>query len=624
MIFELFDIDSEKLSERLALHGISVDPQTLTFWLDLAILICIIGTIGYLCYRFFVKPYFGNMSWRKQYIETKLLPHYAEYLSKRSRRLYITTRFQTKAPSDYIDPHDTLSADPSENLVEFYIKNVFVKSNTNNNLYCVLGGSGMGKTTFAVNLLRQYVLRYNEKNLPYDIYLLSLSDDNVLVKIAEISNPQNSIIILDALDENQEATKHFSNFIKILEKAIADFRCVVITCRTQFFADEKSELTQSCLINYGKEKGFRVYNKHYVSPFSHDEISRYINRLFKWKYSKKKRAKEVVNKCSAVMIRPLLLSYIELFTESNVKIDTITQIYELLIKKWIEREVALFNPDQQPQQKILLHTFSQKVAVNMYENRKSRNGFYISSDDLKSFLNDNSFEIDSFQLTGRSLLNRDATGLLKFSHKSFFEYFIAKEYFENSHLSISFEGMDMALKFFKDFCRRRVNNYLKLEYIKITSQVKPPMMKSYVLEILSKKDISYRDIFATYDITCVIIKHSHIDYLFIEWLPSSKVETVIVKSYNGDNLRSLLNHGNLKNLILEGNVTPSKAFTSECKRRGVNLIYDGFAIGNLSSLYSDSVPLSIRIRFAEIEQQKRLDSVMNLREIISFIEDKKK
>lgn len=235
MIFELFEIDTEKLSERLALHGISVDSNTLTFWVDIAILICIIGTVGYLCYRFGVKPYIKNRSWRKKYIENKLLPHYAEYLSNRSKHLYITTRFQTKAPSDYVDPHDTLSVDPTEDLLDFYIKKVFVKNNTNNNLYCVLGGSGMGKTTFAVNLLRQYVLRYNVNNLPYDIYLLSLSDDDILSKIAEIDNHQNSIIILDALDENQEATKHFSNFIKELEKVIADFRSVVITNTSVIF-----------------------------------------------------------------------------------------------------------------------------------------------------------------------------------------------------------------------------------------------------------------------------------------------------------------------------------------------------------------------------------------------------
>jgi len=624
MIFELFNLDPNQLSERIAAHGISVDAQILTFWIDIVILLVIIGSTCFLCYRYFIKPNHENKVWRKKYIDNRLYPHYAEYASNRSKRLYIPTRFQTKAPSDYIDPHDSLGSDPSANLLDFYINNVFVKENSNNNLYCVLGGSGMGKTTFAVNLLRQYVSKYNRKTLPYEIYLLSLSDDNVFDKISEIDNPQNSILILDALDENQEAITDFSKFINSLEKAISNFRCAIITCRTQFFADEKSELKQSCLINFGREKGFRIYNKHYVSPFSHDEINKYINRLFRWRWDKKKKAKKVVKKCSVVMIRPLLLSYIELFTESSDKIETITQIYELLITKWIEREVSLFDIDLRPNQKVLLHNFSQKVAADMYENRTLRNGFYISAEDLKNFLSINSFEIDAFQLTGRSLLNRDATGLLKFSHKSFFEFFIAKEHFENPKFQISFEGMDMARKFFNDFCKRSVDEYLKSGLINITSQVSPPMIKSYVLRILKKSNISYRNISTLYDITCIIVKHSNIDKNLMEWLPNSMVETIIINSYNGDNLRPLLKNKFLKNVIFEGGVTPSKSFVSECKRKGVNLIYDGFMIEDTSSLFSNSVPLSIRIRLAEIEQQKRLDSITNLMDIMSFIDNKKK
>lgn len=624
MIFELFNIDSQELSNRLAVYGISIEASRITTYIDILILIVILISIAFFINKKFIKVYFINKKWRNRYIENRLYPHYAEYLSKKNRKLYIPTRFQSRAPSDYIDPHDSIGADPSENLIDFYIKNVFVNENTNNNLYCILGGSGMGKTTFAVNLLRRYILKYSEKDIPFDIYLISLSDDDVLHKISEIENPQSSILILDALDENQDATTNFSIFIENLERIIDNFRFVIITCRTQFFADEQAELKQSRLRNFGKEKGFRVYNKHYVSPFTKEEIKKYLNTLFKWNWAKKRKAKRVISQCSNVMIRPLLLSYIELFTESSDQIASLTQIYELLIKKWLDREVALFEYNIQDEKRKLLHQFSQKIAADMYENRSRRTGFFISSEELKNFLEHNPCEIEKYNLTGRSLLNRDSTGLLKFSHKSFFEYFIAKEYFENQDFLMTFEGMDMARKFYEDFCQRQVEEYIKDSFIILSCQVVLPMKKFYILKILKKFKLNYRNIFAIYNITCLEIKYNHIEENLINWLQSSAIETIIINSYDGENLRPLIKCIGLKNIILEGNGVPSKAFIIECKRKGVNLYFNGFHMRYNSNLLFDSVPLSQQLRIVEMEQYKNLNSIINLKDLKWLIDEKKK
>lgn len=53
------------------------------------------------------------------------------------------------------------------------------------------------------------------------------------------------------------------------------------------------------------------------------------------------------------------------------------------------------------------------------------------------------------QWRSRSLLNRNAEGYYKFSHKSVLEYFLAKEAIENPSFTgrLKFEGLDVARRF---------------------------------------------------------------------------------------------------------------------------------------------------------------------------------
>ncbi|MEZ4847960.1 MAG: formylglycine-generating enzyme family protein [Bacteroidia bacterium] len=59
-------------------------------------------------------------------------------------------------------------------------------------------------------------------------------------------------------------------------------------------------------------------------------------------------------------------------------------------------------------------------------------------------------------MKSRSLLNRDAEGNYKFSHKSILEYFLAKEAYDNPDFydQMEFAGMDQALQFFSEMVQR--------------------------------------------------------------------------------------------------------------------------------------------------------------------------
>ena len=64
---------------------------------------------------------------------------------------------------------------------------------------------------------------------------------NILEDIEKVKDKENTILLLDAFDEDLEAIKdHPKRLNEILSK-VHKFREIVITCRTQFFPSEKEE-----------------------------------------------------------------------------------------------------------------------------------------------------------------------------------------------------------------------------------------------------------------------------------------------------------------------------------------------------------------------------------------------
>ena len=96
------------------------------------------------------------------------MPQYEYYLNERNSGLYIETRFQNEPPHNSEEPEDVTYGIATDSLIDHFIKGVFNKRN-NRKLHYVLAGSGMGKTTFSVNLVVSYIKQYKKSNLPYDI-----------------------------------------------------------------------------------------------------------------------------------------------------------------------------------------------------------------------------------------------------------------------------------------------------------------------------------------------------------------------------------------------------------------------------------------------------------------------
>lgn len=342
-----------------------------------------------------------------------------------------------------------------------FCERILKKDNPNERLYMVLAGSGMGKTTFMVNMFCKYVNTHlTHKGLPFEIRLLRLDDEYVINKIRDIVNdpainPNKTILLLDALDENRHASENFKQFQTELETVIEPFRLVMITCRAQFFDSEKSVPEETSWASTGRDKNLINYNKVYISPFSDDDINLYLSIKYKGQRKRRTRAHQIVEKCRNLMVRPLLLSYIDDLIEEDVEYAELSDIYDTLIDKWLQREVnGIQDKEERKKHKENLRRFSIDISKTMYSNWKNVKSMQLSSEQMSSFMRDYGYSEIPFDIKRRSLINRNASGAFKFAHKSFLEFFLAKELFNNSSFEFSFDGMDMAKTFFDGMCVR--------------------------------------------------------------------------------------------------------------------------------------------------------------------------
>ena len=417
-----------------------------------------------------IIPIMLTWKWRKEQLDEILKGNY-KYTKWRNRRLYIKTWLQTTPPNDRLEPYKNQYETIRTEAFDIFIKQFLVRGNDDPPFYCILGGSGMGKSTFVIHLVRKYICRYYPKvrKCPYTIKLLycgEYTDDNetLINRIEKIENPGNTILILDALDENNDAIDKYNSFLEGLLKSISKFRIVIITCRTQFFEKNEDELDKLPKRDEITHKIIR-FNKYYISPFNDKEINRYLNKKYFLRLPSRIKAQKIANNCKLLMARPLLLSYMDDLLNSNIdgRKESIVQIYDILITKWLGREADYAEKEGKDYDEFIntLKSFSKDLALCMaqpsYEKKQIEE--IIKRYNAQTLIKERN-------LKGRSLLNRNSSDEFKFAHKSIMEYLVAKQLVEKngeiSIESIDFISNDMIPKF---YC------YMVSEIMKLTISV---------------------------------------------------------------------------------------------------------------------------------------------------------
>ena len=315
--------------------------------------------------------------------------------------------------------------------------------------YMILGGSGMGKSTFAASLCYAYLStrKYRRKGLPLDIFAINLDTNNladIQLKIDEfkkIAEPSKSILVLDSLDENRDAINDYETFMTKLENITDSFRAVIITCRTQFYERKQAEPTEGATEQPHRSK--MKLEVHYISPFTQKEAEDYLIGKFGLGSSKYVNAHKLMGMTDDLMGRPLLLSYMDDLLDLAAKAHpTNAQIYYEIIRHWLQKEIK-FDPLKSNITLNELYRFTKSIAEYIY----SQENRYITKDQFENFLRDSGFNASPFSFKGRTLLNRRNNGDIKFAHRSFLEFFIAVNSLEHPESQYNPDGLDMALTF---------------------------------------------------------------------------------------------------------------------------------------------------------------------------------
>lgn len=265
----------------------------------------------------------------------------------------------------------------------------------------VLADAGMGKTALCLN----FFLREQRKKAAArkSIAVVPLGRADALEQIKAIDRKTETVLFLDALDEDTQAIRDCGTRLNTLMEATTDFKAVTLTCRDQFFLDDVSV-----------PKEFRTL---YLLPFSASQIEHYLRLQFAWfKKTKRKDARTLIRIIPEIGSRPTLLALLPDLLKKSRQITELFNVYALMVSAWLEREREWITPQT-------LAEFSKNLAVDVHARRALRQAEQVNLNGLRQIAKDHQGTIDGAHLTARSLLKRDSEGNLNFAHPTVMEFF---------------------------------------------------------------------------------------------------------------------------------------------------------------------------------------------------------
>ncbi|HXF41870.1 MAG TPA: hypothetical protein VN687_19285, partial [Blastocatellia bacterium] len=377
---------------------------------------------------------------------------------EQSLRYYVTPFCQNIDPAGGEEPRAHLSV--KQNLFEAL--DDALSRQTEYRYLILLADSGMGKTSALLSYYARHIRRLRRK-ARFHLAVIPLGIPNADELIGAVENKRDTVLFLDALDEDTLANVDHIVRVRDLLELTRDFSRVVITCRSQFFPKDEEIPRETGILKVGARKAGEgaeyIFHKLYLSPFTDEQVKRYLHRRYPiWRRGRRQSAFAMIKQIPSLVVRPMLLAHIDDLIRREREITSSWDLYSEMVEAWLTREEGLVNKEN-------LRQFSELLAVDLYVNRQTRGGEFVPLKDLAGLAKGWGIPIDEWRLGSRSLLNRDAQGNYKFAHRSIMEYLCVKRFVQGDPALNDTEWTDQMNLFIHEmFEDNRVNVSLPIHF----------------------------------------------------------------------------------------------------------------------------------------------------------------
>lgn len=304
------------------------------------------------------------------------------------------------------------------------------------NQMLLLGNSGSGKTSLLSVLRLAQILEYRDRNLRCELLRLGL---DTLDKIASITNPSETVLLLDGLDEDREAQSSARQRLLDLLEASQGFRRVILACENRYFFQNASDQSAG-------DKGGRVGDfdcpTMVLLDFDPDQVEQYLDARFpsQWRQKLLKggarefAAKQVLN-LGVLKHRPQMLSLIGYLFDNEAPLKDEYSLMEAVTVQWLieENDKAQQRGDSSITMESL-YEFATLLATRMAEI-----GMYsVSEHRVVEWLphGTESLHLEKLSFEAYSLLQKHDFGAgersYRFSHRTIQEFFAAQGVLDSS------------------------------------------------------------------------------------------------------------------------------------------------------------------------------------------------
>jgi hypothetical protein len=351
-----------------------------------------------------------------------------------------------------IDPHsesDPVKLATARTKAFRNIDELVNKDGLNHHLL-VLAEAGMGKSTLCLSFYAREQGKPPAKRKP--VAVIPLGRPDALQQISAVERKNETILFLDALDEDSAAIEDSDAQLQKLMEAAEDFKAVIVTCRSQFFLadgpDPKPTEISAVPKKTGQAGSLKFQILH-LFPLTASQIVQHLRLQFPWHQSwKRKKAMEMMSRIPELGERPMLLPLLPDLLKKRRKITELFELYAFMVNRWVAHECRWMASKK-------LTALAKLLAVEIYTNPRQTQLERVSADELQALAKTISADIEGSHLRSGTLLKRDSEGNLKFSHRSVMEFLFISAFIDGDERCKDVEWTDGMRSFFISWGRSK-------------------------------------------------------------------------------------------------------------------------------------------------------------------------